>query len=63
MLYNHNYVRKYLKVCDQITFSRPYLKVFEILVPIDGSYFSHSHPEIWHSKIGYFLRNIQKHVK
>ncbi len=44
----------WLKVRDQITFFTlpTYLKVFEILVPIDGSYFSHSHPEIWHSKIG-----------
>ena len=34
-----------------------YLNFFEILVPIDGSYFSHSHPEIWRSKIGYLRRN------
>ncbi len=37
------------KVLNQII----YLNFFEILVPVDGSYFSHSHPEIWHSKIGY----------
>ncbi len=35
-----------------------YLKLLKILVPIDGSYFSHSHPEI-----GYSWRNNQKHVK
>ncbi len=40
-----------------------YLNLFEILVPIDGSYFSHSDPEIWHSKIGYLWRNNQKRVK
>ncbi len=52
-----------LKVRDQITFLTPpatYLKVFEILVPIDGSYFSHLHPEIWCSKIGYLQRNNKK---
>ncbi len=30
-----------------------YLNFFEILVPIDGSYFSHSYPEIWHPESGY----------
>ncbi len=40
-----------------------YLKVFEILVPKDDSYFSHSRPEIWRSKIGYLQRNNQKCVK
>ncbi len=40
-----------------------YLKVFEILITTDGSYFSHSHPEIWRSKIGYLRRNNQKRVK
>ena len=55
-----------LKVRDQITFLTPpqtYLKVFVISVPIDGSYFSHAHPEIWCSKIGHLRRNNQKHVK
>ncbi len=53
-----------LKVRDQITFLTPpiYLKV-EILVPIDGSYFSHSHPEIWRSKIRYLRRSNQKRVE
>ncbi len=40
-----------------------YLNFFEILVPIDGSYFSHSHPEIWRSTIRYLRRNNQKRVK
>ncbi len=40
-----------------------YLNFFEVLVPIDGSYFSHAHPEIWCSKIGHLRRNNQKHVK
>ncbi len=50
-----------LKVLDQITFEYlTYLNFFfEIVVPIDGSYFSHSHPEIWRSKIGYLQRNNQ----
>ena len=33
---------------------------FEILVPTSDSYFSHSHLEIWHSKIGYLRRNNKK---
>ncbi len=40
-----------------------YLNFFEILVPIDGSYFCHSHPEIWRSKFGYLWRNDKKRVK
>ncbi len=54
-----------LKVCDQITFfDHPTcLNFFEMLVPIDGSYFSHSHPEMLRSKIGYLQRNYQKRVK
>ena len=39
-----------------------WLNFFEILIPKDDSYFSHSHPEIWHSKIGYLRRNNQKRV-
>ncbi len=50
-----------LKVRDQIIFLTP--NIFEILEPIDVSYFSHSHPEIWRSKIGYLRRNNQKRVK
>ncbi len=39
-----------------------YRNFFEISVPINGSNFSHSHPEIWHSKIGHLQRNYQKCV-
>ncbi len=49
------------KVRDQITFLTPptYIKVFEILVPIDGSYFSHSRPGIWRSKLGIYEEIIK----
>ena len=40
-----------------------YLNFFDILVPIDGLCFSHSHPEIWCSKIWDLQRNNQKRVK
>ena len=39
-----------------------YLNFSEILVPIDGSYFAHTHPEIWRSKIGSLQRNNKKRV-
>ncbi len=64
--YYYKYVQiSCLKVRDQITFfDHPtYLNFFEILVLIEGSYFSHSHPEIWRFKFGYLWRNNQKRVK
>ncbi len=47
---------------DQFLDHTTHLNLFQILVLIDGYYFSHSHTEIWHSKIEFYEEIIKRTV-
>ncbi len=62
--FNLSLLPNHLKVLDQITFLKTrFTSTFlEILIPIDGSYFSHSYSEVWRSTIGYLRRSNQNNL-